>query len=149
MSAFDNYLRITSFLDDYLCKEMLLAVPYPLPSGEAPGYSAPAPAKHAFFKDVIYEAPRASGFAKATPDRCPWYLLARLRYASPRHPCVSGGEIRRSASRIPPRTRPGSPAKPDECSSEEVTKMFCRTLNIRELAFIAERIEGYLIENGY
>jgi hypothetical protein len=90
MSAFDNYLRITSFLDDYLCKEMLLAVPYPLPSGEAPGYSASAPAKHAFFKDVIYE-----------------------------------------------------------CSSEEVTKMFCRTLNIRELAFIAERIEGYLIENGY
>jgi hypothetical protein len=90
MSAFNNYLRISSFLESYLCKEMLLDVPYPLPSQDQSGYSASTLVKHAFFKDVIYE-----------------------------------------------------------CSSEEVTKMFCRTLNIRELAFIAERIEGYLIENGY
>jgi hypothetical protein len=90
MRAFDNYLRISSFLGGYLCKEMLIAVAHIPPSPGAPGHSNTPGSKYAFYKDAIYQ--RSSGAA---------------------------------------------------------SEMLCRALNIRELAFISEKVEEYLIENGY
>jgi hypothetical protein len=90
MSAFDNYLRISAFLDGYLSKEILLAVPGAQLTAAERGPHGEETANYSFLKDALYQS-----------------------------------------------------------SSGTAAGMLCRALNIRELAFISEKVEEYLIENGY
>ncbi len=89
MSAFEDYLHISSFLNNYLCKEMLLAVQYPAHSQTEIGPHGEEISKYSLIKDLLYE-----------------------------------------------------------CSTGEATEKLNRSLNTRELAFVSERIEGFLIENS-
>lgn len=90
MNALNNYLRISSFLEGYLCEEMLLAVSRVSSSEAELGPHSEKLSEYSLYKDVLYE-----------------------------------------------------------CSASAATEMLCRNLNIRELAYISEKIEGYLLENGY
>ncbi len=88
MSAFDDYIQISVFLNRYLCKEMLMTVQSPPPFPAETGPHGEELSEYSFYRDLLFD-----------------------------------------------------------CSTGDAILKLNRELNANELAYIAERIEGFLIEN--